>query len=122
MKIMCFVMPALFVTMVYKPNYLRWLENPVLRRIGVISYSMYLIHEVVGVLIIHMYGGYLGKWSPLSPFVIMLAVVLFAELSNRYYEIPVGNLLKRLLFRNRKISPAAPMPAHVNSDPTVQRN
>jgi peptidoglycan/LPS O-acetylase OafA/YrhL len=67
-------------------KYLSCLENPVLRRIGIISYSIYLIHEDIGVLLINKYGGALGRFSVLSPFIVMILMTVFAETSYRFYE------------------------------------
>lgn len=92
-----FLMPGLFLLMIYKKKYLFFLDNALFRRIGVISYSVYLIHEVAGVLLIHTYGGLLGKWSPLAPFIMLVFVLLFAELSYRFYEKKISIYLKTIL-------------------------
>jgi peptidoglycan/LPS O-acetylase OafA/YrhL len=96
MMIACILMFALFLLMIYQQKYLSFLENALLTRIGVISYSIYLIHEDIGVLLINKYGKYLGNWSPLSPFIIMVAVICFAELSYRFYERRVALILRKI--------------------------
>jgi peptidoglycan/LPS O-acetylase OafA/YrhL len=108
------IMIGLFFCMVYHRNILFFLDQPVFRRIGVISYTVYLIHEIIGVLIINKYGGYLGKASFLSPFIAIVLIIVFAELSYRFYEKKASFLLKKLLFKAKKqdiplpVSKAAP--------------
>ena len=95
--ILHFLMPVLFLVMIYKKKYLSFLDNRLFRRIGVISYSVYLIHEVTGVLLIYKYGGMLGGWSFLAPFIMIALVILFAELSFRFYEKKTARFLKAIL-------------------------
>jgi len=94
--IACFIMLILFMLMIYKKKYLFFLENPILKRIGVISYSIYLIHETIGVLLINKYAGYLGSLSVLSPFIMIILATGFAELSYRFYERKASLLLKKI--------------------------
>jgi peptidoglycan/LPS O-acetylase OafA/YrhL len=88
------LMVVLFLLMIYRRRYLFFLENRLFRRIGVISYSVYLAHEQIGVLLINKYGGYLGKWSPLSVLLVMVLIIGLAELSYRFVEQKAGRLLK----------------------------
>jgi peptidoglycan/LPS O-acetylase OafA/YrhL len=89
------LMFVLFLLMIYRKEYLFFLKNPLLIRIGVISYSIYLVHEETGILLIIKYGGYLGQWSPLAPFIMIIIVICFAELSYRFYEKRISTLLKK---------------------------
>jgi len=99
----CLLMFALFLLMIYRKKYLIFLEYPFLTRIGVISYTIYLIHEDIGVLLINKYGKYLGDWSALSPFIIIIIATGFAELSYRFYEKRASVFLKRLLSKRRAV-------------------
>ena len=98
--IACLLMFALFLLMIYQKKYLSFLENAFLARIGVISYTIYLIHEVTGVLLINKYGKYFGEWSAALPFVIIILSIHFAELSYRFYEKKAALLLKRIFIRS----------------------
>ncbi|MCS3737061.1 acyltransferase family protein [Mucilaginibacter dorajii] len=89
------IMIALFLLLIYKGNFLSILENSFITRIGVISYSIYLIHEVIGILLINKYSHYLGSWAMLSPFIIIVMVIAFAELSYRFYETKIARLIKK---------------------------
>lgn len=98
-------MIVLFLLMIYRKSFLFFLDNRFLVRIGVISYTIYLIHENVGILLIHTYGGYLGKYSPLSPFIVTGLIWLFSEYSYRLYEQPLSRLFSYL---SRKQKPPSP--------------
>lgn len=100
-RIAYLIMLGLFFCMIYKKNVLTFLDIPMFRRIGMISYSVYLIHEIAGVLLINKYGKYLGSWSFVSPFLVALLVICFAELSYRYYEKKSASWLKKILFRSK---------------------
>jgi peptidoglycan/LPS O-acetylase OafA/YrhL len=98
---------ALFLLMIYRKRYLIFLESPFLTRIGVISYTIYLIHEDIGVLLINKYGKYLGDWSFLSPFIITIMAIGFAELSYRFYEKKAAVFLKQLFSKRNSIASSA---------------
>jgi peptidoglycan/LPS O-acetylase OafA/YrhL len=67
---------------------------------------MYLIHEVTGVLLINRYGVYLGRWAPLSLPIMIFLIIVFAELSYRFYERKTALFLKKVLYRSKTISAA----------------
>ena len=86
-------------------------------RIGVISYSIYLAHEMIGALLINKYGGYLGPWSPLSAFIMLVLMVVLAELSYRFVEKKAAGLLKRLMFKDNRAGYAGIPPQIVTGQP-----
>ncbi|HTI08974.1 MAG TPA: hypothetical protein VL832_10470, partial [Puia sp.] len=92
--------------MIYKRQYLFFLNISLFKRIGVISYSIYLIHEVIGTLLINKYGAYLGRWAPLSLVITMVLIIIFAEGSYRFYEKRTSRWLKKSLFKPPVISAA----------------
>jgi peptidoglycan/LPS O-acetylase OafA/YrhL len=94
-------MVILFLLMIYKGKFLSYLDNPLFRRIGVISYSVYLAHERIGVLMINKYGGLLGKWSILAPWIVLVFVIILAEMSYRFIEQRSSRFLKKQLFRSK---------------------
>jgi len=97
------IMLCLFFCMIYRSHYLSFIDNPFFRRVGVISYTIYLIHEIIGVLLINKLGGYLGSWSPIAPFIMAALMICFAELSYRFYEKRVAKWLKTALFIKPKV-------------------
>ena len=105
-RIFQLIVVTLFLFLIYKKKVLSFLDNAVFKRIGVISYSMYLIHEVIGVLLINRYGVYLGRWAPVSLLIVIFLVIIFAELSYRFYERKTALFLKKVLYRSRTISAA----------------
>jgi peptidoglycan/LPS O-acetylase OafA/YrhL len=92
-----------FGLLIYKPKWLGFLDFPLFRRIGVISYTLYLIHEDIGVLLMTKIGPYIG-WNPLLPIVMMVLAIGFAELSNRFYEKNVYRWLKKVLFKPAQVT------------------
>ncbi len=92
-------MALLFGLLIYKKEYLSFLCLPIFKRIGVISYSMYLIHEVIGALLIRHFAKDPG-WVPFIPLLRIGLTILFAELSYRFYERMTSIWLKRLFFRS----------------------
>jgi len=89
------IMFALFLLLIYYEKSLSFLQRSFICRIGVISYSIYLIHEQIGILLINKYEGYLGKWSGLSPFIVIIMVIGYAELSYRFYEKKMSKILNK---------------------------
>ena len=90
------IMFSLFLLLIYREEYLSFLRNPLFRRIGVISYSIYLIHEDIGVLLINKYGGLPGDLSLLTPFIVIILMACFAETSYRLYEKKVTQFLRKV--------------------------
>ncbi|HWK05415.1 MAG TPA: acyltransferase [Puia sp.] len=95
---------TLFLLLIYKKEYLSFMNKALFKRIGIISYSMYLIHEVTGTLLINKYGAYLGRYSPLSLVIMVILIIVFAELSYRFYETKAGSFLKKILHKPTSIS------------------
>ena len=102
MKVAYLIFICLFLCLVCRSQYLGMIDNPFFRRVGVISYTVYLIHQEVGVLIINKFGGYLGSWSPVAPFIMAALAIGFAELSYRFYEKKITGWLKTTLFAKPK--------------------
>ena len=100
--ILIVLMYVLFSLMIYREKAISFLNNPLFIRIGVLSYTMYLIHEPIGVLCIKLFSSYLGPLSILAPWILTVLVFLFAELVYRFYEKKVHTLLKNLLFSNQQ--------------------
>ena len=88
-----FIFIMLFV---YKPDKLKFLETPVLLKIGTASYCMYLIHYHLGVVFVK----YLNEnfnLGYLSPLIAISAVIFFGLLCYEFLEKKLINLYKRLL-------------------------
>jgi peptidoglycan/LPS O-acetylase OafA/YrhL len=88
----------LFVVFTFKAEYLSFLKIGMIQRIGIISYTVYLIHQSVGVILIDKLSKIINvdTLSPFIPLLVMVLVILFAECSYRFYEKPVSSYLKKV--------------------------
>ena len=66
-------------------------------KIGVASYFLYLIHEDLGVLMIHRLSGYMGSLSWLFPLLLVVGFSAFSMWVYRVYEKPFGGWLRSVL-------------------------
>ena len=96
MMIGSLIIVLLFLLMIYYDHPLTIFKNPFLCRIGVISYSTYLIHEQIGILLINKYEKYLGNFSGLTPFLVICIIICFSELSYGFYESKASKILKNI--------------------------
>lgn len=90
-----------YMTFVYRPQYLSFLTNKVIARLGVVSYSIYLIHYHIGVATIKDVYSYFEREIILFPLVMIMASLLFGLLSYRYLETPFSKYLKKILFKKK---------------------
>ncbi len=74
-----------------------------LNKVGVASYFLYLIHENIGVLLVHRYGGYFQRLSGLFPLLVIIVLCVFSVLFYRAVEMPVSRFLKKVMFRANKV-------------------
>lgn len=93
--IFCFI-TTLFAAFVFTPKLLKFLDYKLLQHIGVISYTIYLIHQFIGVLLINkiiqiVNNPALNLYIPIP---VICIIIVFAELSYRFYERPVSSYLK----------------------------
>lgn len=86
---------SLFLLFIYAPSFLGFMNNKILTSMGIASYSLYLIHENIGVLLIHKYAGLLGRFSGLFPVLVIVVFISFSLLLYKYFEKPIAVYLKR---------------------------
>jgi peptidoglycan/LPS O-acetylase OafA/YrhL len=79
----------------YYPSLLNWLNNKLMINIGIASYTLYLIHQEIGVLLINKFAGNLGRFDFVLPLIILLILVLFSLASYRFIEKPINIFLKK---------------------------
>jgi peptidoglycan/LPS O-acetylase OafA/YrhL len=86
----------IFLIFIYKPNYLNFLNAKLITRIGLISYTMYLLHQFIGVILINkLYDAIdIPVLGPAIPILIMAFIALVSELIYRVFEHPVNVFLK----------------------------
>ena len=83
----------------------RWLENPVLRYLGWISYSMYLIH----VTLLHILGMYLPPIDWIVAPVCFALAVLYAVVIRHTIELPLQSIRSRFRHAPPPISASLPI-------------
>ena len=92
-----FFMVLAFLGFIYLPKLLDRVTFKPFSSIGVASYSLYLIHENLGVLLINKYGSVFGKYSYLFPVLVIALLSGFSILLFKYIEKPLGLYLKKKL-------------------------
>jgi peptidoglycan/LPS O-acetylase OafA/YrhL len=88
-------MICLFFLFIYFPSFLNLLNHKLITNIGLASYTLYLIHENIGVLLIHKYAMFWGRFDFLFPVFVIILCVAFSLVSYRYIEKPINKFLKR---------------------------
>lgn len=97
MRLMVSCMFLLFMFFIYLPQYLAFLKFKLFSSIGLVSYSLYLIHENIGVLFIHKYAAYLGNYQGLFPLILIVLFVVFSTIFYKWLEKPITLYLKKKL-------------------------
>lgn len=101
----CFAILVMLVFLVflYFPEYLSFLGNKLFRKVGVASYSIYLIHQNVGVLSINKLSYYFGNFNWIIPILLIVLFSIFGILSYKYLENPLGKKLNILFFKKKAV-------------------
>ena len=86
---------AFFMAFVYAPQKVEFMAHPLLCKIGVASYSMYLIHYYLGMVAVKYLKENVAD-SYIWPFLVMIVVILFGLFSYNYLEKPLGKLYKKV--------------------------
>ena len=87
----------LFFLMVYYPKSISFLNNKFLNAVGVSSYFLYLIHENLGVFLIHKNLLALERFYFLQPIYLILLIIALSVLFTTYIESYVIRFLKILI-------------------------
>lgn len=89
---------SLFLMMIYYPKKISFLNTKILNLIGVSSYFFYLIHENIGVFLIHENYIKFGSLPFLSALVCILILISFSVLFTKYIEEQIIKVLKKTKF------------------------
>jgi peptidoglycan/LPS O-acetylase OafA/YrhL len=101
----------MFVIFIYRGQWLKFLSNPVIVKIGIISYPLYLIHAHIGVYLMSVIFKITGIQNPYFLIcVCTMALIGAAFLIHTYVERPSGIFLRTLLFHNRSKNDIKPDP------------
>ena len=87
----------LFFFMIYYPQLISFFNNKFLNTIGVSSYFLYLIHENIGVFLIHENLLALLSFYFLQPIIVILLLSVLSILFTKYIESYIIKFLKTLL-------------------------
>lgn len=85
----------IFLLLIYKPRYVRWLQLKPLVWLGTISYPLYLIHENVGIALINRFSDLVGKnFNELAALFVIVLLIGLSYLIFKFLERPFFNLIK----------------------------
>lgn len=84
-----------FMLLLFWPQALSFLNHKIITSIGLASYSLYLIHEYVGMVFITRYAAYFGNYSALFPLLVMGVLISFSLALYKFVEKPLGKFLKK---------------------------
>lgn len=94
--IFCLLIYIILLLFIYKPHYLLFLRSPNLSVLGISSYSFYLIHQHVGILIINKLSRYFGNYNILIGVFLIICFFIFSVFNYKLIEKPMSKSLKRI--------------------------
>jgi peptidoglycan/LPS O-acetylase OafA/YrhL len=93
----CLAFYALFTLFVFRPRWLRPFSYKPVTLVGASSYSLYLLHQNLGVTLIATIGGALaGAWSAIIAVCVGFALIAVSVLIYRCWEMPAKRILLAL--------------------------
>lgn len=108
---------SLFLLFLYNQSMIRFLANDMLSKIGVASYSIYLIHQFIGFLVVNRLTPYFGDFNWIIGIVLIIAFTIFGLLSYKYLEKPFGDVLRKMMFKNKQNEQQAASEAPISTLP-----
>ena len=105
---------AVFLAFLFRPRWVAWLGYRPLAAVGVASYSLYLLHQSIGVAILDMVRQHFGTESSaasalLAP-LLAVAMILASLAVYRLWEVPAKNALLSWAAGRRSASAAVDQP------------
>lgn len=88
-------MISIFLIFVFNPKFLSILENRFFVSLGMSSYTLYLIHSNIGLVLLHNYSHFFGKLSPIFPILIIVTFFYFSLIIFKYIEKPFANYFRK---------------------------
>lgn len=86
----------LFLCFLYCPKVLKLLTNSNVKKIGIASYLVYLMHQNIGVLVIEKCSLFFGAFNWIIPILLLFIFSFFGIVFFKYIEHPLSNKLKHL--------------------------
>lgn len=90
---------TLLLIFVYKPWLISFLGSKMISKVGVAFYSIYLIHQNIGVLLINKLSFLFGSFSWMLGILILIFMIIFGIYSYKIIEMPFGQYIKTSLFK-----------------------
>ncbi len=87
----------IFYSFLYNQKLLKFLTGSIIQKIGIASYSIYLIHQNIGILIINKFHLIFGKANFILPILITIIFCSAGLIIYKYFEKPFGNYLRNKL-------------------------
>jgi peptidoglycan/LPS O-acetylase OafA/YrhL len=94
-QLIILIMIGIFLIFILYPPFSNWFDYKIITDIGLASYTLYLIHENIGVLLINRFAGYWGRFDFLFPVLVIVIFIVFSLLSYKSIETPINRLLKK---------------------------
>lgn len=91
----------LFFLMIYYQKNISFLNNKLLNEIGFASYFLYLIHENLGVFLIHKNLLKLNDFYFIQPLLVIVSFIIISFLFTKYIERYVIQVLKKILNKHQ---------------------
>jgi peptidoglycan/LPS O-acetylase OafA/YrhL len=110
-------MLALFFAFIYRPRWLSLLESRLFLQIGVASYAIYLLHENIGVLLIHSWAGYFSPVGFVLPLLLICFFCIVCILYTQTLEKHVADWLKGNLIGKKRITTPRILPGAAEVQP-----
>jgi peptidoglycan/LPS O-acetylase OafA/YrhL len=102
LKYFTVISAVIWFVFLFKTNWLNFLGRKILFKLGRSSYSVYLIHQMVGVLTILKLSPYFGNYNWIIPIILIILFFAFGVFSFKYLEKPLGSLVAKILFKKSK--------------------
>ncbi|WP_312765796.1 acyltransferase [Epilithonimonas sp.] len=92
---------CLLYLFLYRQNLISFLGNPLMSKIGIATYSVYLLQNNLGVLIINRISPYFGKFNFIIGILVILLMFWLGTLLYKFVEVPGTKFLKSIIFKPR---------------------
>lgn len=91
---------ALLLLFIYRPGVINFLGGKSISKVGIASYSIYLIHQNIGVLLINKLSYLFNDLNWILGILILVPLSLLGVYSYKYLEVPFGKKIKSIVFRH----------------------
>jgi peptidoglycan/LPS O-acetylase OafA/YrhL len=96
---------SLFLIFIYKPKWLAFLSLDVIRKIGISSYPLYLVHQFVGIVLIYQFSTLFNNQilKELTVIPVIVIIILLSFIIHNKVEKRMARLGSRFFLINKKV-------------------